>query len=88
VLKKAGVAVGITAAALLALSPLAFADDDGGHDDGHAAHVQFLPGVQDKVIQHPIKFCNGKYLEGKAHNSDSHHGDCDQDVSPHHPDDF
>lgn len=81
-LKKAGVAVGVTAAALLMLSPLAFAD--GGHDP----HIQLLPGVQDKVIQHPMKFCNGKYLEGKAHNSDSHHGDCDQDVSPHHPDDF
>ena len=85
-LKKAGVAVGITAAALLALSPLAFADDDGGHHDGHGVHFQLLPGVQDKVIQHPQKFCNKKLSEGKAHNRDSHHGDCDQAVSPHHHD--
>jgi hypothetical protein len=79
VLKKAGVAVGIAAAALMTLSPLAFADDDGPH---HGIHFQFLPGVQDKVIQHPVKECNKHYAESKKDNDDSHHGHCDQDISP------
>jgi hypothetical protein len=91
VLKKAGVAVGITAAALVALSPLAFADDYHGHGGhgGHGEHFQFLPGLQDHVIQHKVKECNHHYAEGKAglfnsdqSNTDSHDGDCHQHVSP------
>jgi len=35
VLKKAGIVVAGTAAALLAVSPLAFAGDKGGHGHGH-----------------------------------------------------
>ena len=89
-LKKAGVAVGIAVAALVALSPLAFADDDGGSAyGGSGEHFQFLPGVQDHVFQHPVKECNHHYAEGKAgffnkdqSNTDSHDGDCDQDISP------
>jgi hypothetical protein len=76
VLKKAGIAVGVATAALVALSPLAFADDDSGN------HFQIAPGIQDRVIQHPVKMCNEKHFESKKHNSDSHDGDCDQDVSP------
>jgi len=84
VLKKAGVAVCIAAAALVALTPLAFADDDS---DG-GPHFQFLPGVQDHVYQHPEKVCNQEHFEGVYgfprrgnENSDSHDGDCDQDNS-------
>ena len=79
-LKKAGVAVGIAAAALLAASPLAFADDDSGD------HVQVPPGVQDQTFQHKEKHCNKKYFEGvipilssHQHNEDSHHGHCKQE---------
>lgn len=80
--KKAGVAVGIAAVALFALSPLAFADDDSGQGD----HFQFAPGVQDRTFQHKERVCNRHYFEGvfrfmseDQHNSDSHDGDCDQD---------
>jgi hypothetical protein len=80
VLKKVGIAVGITAAALMVLTPLAFADDDSY--GGNGEHVQLLPGVQGKVFQHPVNYSNGSYLEGHKHNSDSHDGDADQDISP------
>ena len=80
-LKKAGVAVGIAAAALMVLSPLAFADDDSSYG-GSGEHFQFLPGVDGKVFQHPFKSCNESYYESKKGNSDSHDGDCDQDISP------
>jgi hypothetical protein len=88
VFKKAGIAVGIATVALVSLSPLAFADDHDGGYGGSGEHFQFLPGLQDHVIQHPVKACGHHELEGKAgparnqHNSDSHDGDCDQDVSP------
>ena len=94
-LKKAGVAVGIATAALLAITPLAFADEDGG-DGGHGngAHFQFLPGVQDHVFSHPYKYCNKSEYEGVANyyshdqeNSDSHDGDCDQTNEAHGFDD-
>jgi hypothetical protein len=81
VLKKAGVAVGIAAATLMVLSPLAFADDDSSYG-GSGEHFQWLPGVDGKVFQHPIKHCNESYFESKKGNSDSHDGDCDQDISP------
>ena len=80
-LKKAGVAVGIAAAALMVLSPLAFADDDSSYG-GSGEHFQFLPGVDGKVFQHPVSSCNEKHFESHKHNSDSHDGDCDQDISP------
>jgi hypothetical protein len=85
VLKKAGVAVGIAAAALMVLTPLAFADGHDGHDGhygGNGEHFQFLPGVDGKVFQHPISSCGEKHFESHRHNTDSHDGDCDQDVSP------
>ncbi len=56
-LKKAGIAVATTAAALLAVSPLAFAGQSGGHGVGHGVgnkdhHAQKgLVNVQDNVIQ-------------------------------------
>lgn len=38
-LKKAGIVVATAAAGLLAVSPLAFAGDKGGHDHGHGSSV-------------------------------------------------
>lgn len=81
-LKKAGVAVGIAAAALMVLSPLAFADDDHGNYGGNGEHFQFLPGLDGKVFQHPVSSCGEKHFESHKHNTDSHDGDCDQDISP------
>jgi hypothetical protein len=82
VLKKAGIVVAAAAAGLLAVSPLAFADD--GILDG--AHGQLgLVNVQDSAVQVPIQACNNSVIEGalgilSAHqkNSDSHDGDCHQ----------
>jgi hypothetical protein len=79
VLKKAGIAVGVATVALVALTPLAFADNKG---DDSGNHIQIAPGIQDRVFQHPVKMCNEKHFESKKHNSDSHDGDCDQDISP------
>ena len=87
-LKKAGVAVGIAAAALMVLSPLAFADDDSSNTyGGNGEHFQFLPGVDGKVFQHPISRCNESHYSPEKNNSDSHDGDCDQDISPSQDDD-
>ena len=88
-LKKAGIVVAVAAAGLLAVSPLAFADD-GGHGgilDG--AHGQVgLVNVQDSAVQVPIQACNNSVIEGvlgilskHQENSDSHDGDCSQDNS-------
>jgi hypothetical protein len=94
VLKKAGVAVGIATAALLAITPLAFADEDSPSGDGHGAHFQLMPGVQDHVFSHPYKFCNKSEYEGVKNyhshdqeNNDSHDGDCDQENEAHGFDD-
>ena len=49
-LKKAGIVVAAATAGLLALSPLAFAGDKGGHDDGkghhHMTETQESPSAQ------------------------------------------
>jgi hypothetical protein len=82
VLKKAGIVVAAAAAGLLAVSPLAFADDGllGG------AHGQLgLVNVQDSAVQVPVQACNNSVIEGTLgilaghqKNSDSHDGDCHQ----------
>jgi hypothetical protein len=88
VLKKAGIVVAVAAAGLLAVSPLAFADEgDGGILNG--AHGQLgLVNVQDSAVQVPIQACNNSVIEGvlgilskHQENSDSHDGDCSQDNS-------
>jgi hypothetical protein len=89
VLKKAGIVVAAAAAGLLAVSPLAFADD--GHHGGilDGAHGQLgLVNVQDSAVQVPIQACNNSVIEGVLgilskgqKNSDSHDGDCHQDNS-------
>ena len=81
-LKKAGIVVAAAAAGLLAVSPLAFADDGilGG------AHGQLgLVNVQDSAVQVPVQACNNSVIEGTLgilaghqKNSDSHDGDCHQ----------
>ena len=81
-LKKAGIVVATAAAGLLAVSPLAFADDGllGG------AHGQLgLVNVQDSAVQVPVQACNNSVIEGvlgvlakNQKNSDSHDGSCDQ----------
>jgi hypothetical protein len=83
VLKKAGIVVAVAAAGLLALSPLAFADD-GGILHGAHGQVGFVNG-QDDAVQVPIQACNNSVIEGvfgvMSHdqsNSDSHDGDCHQ----------
>jgi hypothetical protein len=83
VLKKAGIVVAAAAAGLLAVSPLAFADD-GGLLGG--AHGQLgLVNVQDSAVQVPVQACNNSVIEGvlgvlagHQKNSDSHDGDCHQ----------
>jgi hypothetical protein len=86
---KAGAVVATAAAALLAVSPLAFASDHG-HHDGHgiadSAHIQGgLINIQDVGVQIPIQACNNSILEGVLgilssgqRNSDSHDGKCGQ----------
>ena len=86
-LKKAGIVVAAAAAGLLAVSPLAFADE-GGHGGGifNGAHGQLgLVNVQDSAVQVPIQACNNSVIEGVLgilskgqENSDSHDGDCHQ----------
>jgi hypothetical protein len=84
VLKKAGIVVAAAAAGLLAVSPLAFADD--GHGILNGAHGQVgLVNVQDSAVQVPIQACNNSVIEGALgilakgqKNSDSHDGDCKQ----------
>ena len=81
-LKKAGIVVAAAAAGLLAVSPLAFADD--GILDG--AHGQLgLVNVQDSAVQVPIQACNNSVIEGvlgvlakHQENKDSHDGKCKQ----------
>jgi hypothetical protein len=87
---KAGAVVATAAAALLAVSPLAFASDHHGHHDGHgvadSAHIQGgLINIQDVGVQIPIQACNNSILEGVLgilssgqRNSDSHDGKCGQ----------
>ena len=79
-LKKAGIVVAASAAGLLAVSPLAFADDLDG------AHGQLgLVNVQDSAAQVPIQACNNSAIEGvlgvlakHQENKDSHDGECKQ----------
>ena len=82
-LKKAGIVVAAAAAGLLALSPLAFADD-GGILHGAHGQVGFV-NAQDDAVQVPIQACNNSVIEGvfgalshDQSNSDSHDGDCHQ----------
>ena len=90
-LKKAGIVVAVAAAGLLALSPLAFADDgdgDGGGGGGflRGAHGQVgFVNAQDDAVQVPIQACNNSVIEGvygvfshDQSNGDSHDGDCHQ----------
>jgi len=77
VLKKAGIVVAAAAAGLLAVSPLAFADD--GHFQLGAVNLQ------DNTVQVPIQACNNSVIEGVVgifakhqKNSDSHDGKCKQ----------
>lgn len=92
-LKKAGIVVAAAAAGLLALSPLAFADEGGHHhhhDGGNSVHLQRggLVNVQDVGVQVPVQACNNSILGGVLgilssgqSNSDSHDGKCHQDNS-------
>jgi hypothetical protein len=59
VLKKAAVAVVITAAGLLAVSPLAFAGNDhSGHGNKAVEKSEGLVNVADNNINTPIQACN------------------------------
>ena len=77
-LKKAGIAAGIAAAGLIALTPLAFADD--------SSHIQIGgQNVQDSAVQVPVQACNNSvdegvvgYLAKHQENKDSHDGKCKQ----------
>ena len=78
-LKKAGIVVAAAAAGLLAVSPLAFADDGDNSQSG-------LIDVQNTNVQIPIQACNNSVIEGvlgvlakDQKNKDSHKGKCKQD---------
>jgi hypothetical protein len=64
VLKKAGMVVAASAASLLALSPLAFADEDGGEGDSGGSGIDksadgLLGGVANgNNVDVPIQACN------------------------------
>jgi hypothetical protein len=59
VLKKAAVAVVITAAGLLAVSPLAFAGNDhSGHGNKAVEKSEGLVNVADNNVNTPIQACN------------------------------
>jgi hypothetical protein len=92
VFKKAGIVLAVSAAGLLAVSPLAFAGDYGGDHDGdddnggNRTHVQSgLVNLQDVGVQVPVQACNNSILTGAlgilslgTSNSDSHDGKCGQ----------
>ena len=83
-LKKAGIVVAAAAAGLLAVSPLAFADDEG--------HAQVgAVNLQDNIVQVPIQACNNSVIEGVVgvgakgqKNEDSHDGKCAQKTTAEH----
>ncbi|HTF50114.1 MAG TPA: hypothetical protein VK735_21955 [Pseudonocardia sp.] len=78
-IKKVGIAVAAASVALLAVTPLAFADDGGSHRQSG------LLNVQDTSAQVPVQLCNNSIAEGVLgvlsfgqKNKDSHDGDCHQ----------
>ncbi len=78
-LKKAGIVVAATAAGLLAVSPLAFADTE---QDGHV-------NVNGTTVQAPAQACSNHVgvvdgafgIGGKAENKQVNSGDCEQNNS-------
>ncbi|MBO0848561.1 MAG: hypothetical protein J2P20_03800 [Pseudonocardia sp.] len=90
-LKKAGIVLAAVVAALLSVSPLAFAhDSDRTHGDGKHTVQSGLVNVSDTTLQVPVQACgndvgvlSGAFglLLGSASNTEDKDVDCDQNNS-------
>lgn len=80
-LKKVAIVVGLATAGALALTPLAFADDDcqyGGGNSGEGSYLHQDPSELGNNSSHEGVF--GFFDSGQSHSAD-HDADCDQDNS-------